>query len=97
MRYLIMFLNVRSVSNFSVLGARTLLSAKTSGLCIRQLITKMWMDIMRMDGHLFVRQVGEGFPVVQHETTGEVLIVSWLRGGATTSSRMRHTCKMKNG
>ena len=32
--------------NFSVLGARTLRSAKTSGLCIKQLMTNMWMDII---------------------------------------------------
>ena len=45
-RYLIIFLKVGSALNFSLLGARTLRSAKTSGLCIKQLMTNMWMDII---------------------------------------------------
>lgn len=37
-RYLIIFLKVGSALNFR--------SAKTSGLCIKQLMTNMWMDII---------------------------------------------------
>ena len=46
---------------------------------------------------LVVAEVRERFPVVQHETMGEVLIIVGLWCRPIVPSRMRHTCKMKNG
>ena len=42
-----MFLNVGPALNFSEVAARTVRSAKASGLCMRQLMTRTWTAIMR--------------------------------------------------
>ena len=93
MRYRIMFLNVGSLLNFSVVGARTLLSAKTSGLCIRQLMTKIWMDIMRTGPTALNASMNKSSTQGSKFMAFNILRTSFASGGSMSSLSLLSTLR----